>query len=106
GRPTLESLISVGGDDPPPPRSPGKTIMLTSGTTGTPKGAVRNVKARSLAPMAIEGLLELGRLKPTPRSGEPFLVAPPLFHLYGQIGFFAAFGLGSPIVIRRRFDPE
>ncbi len=106
GLPTLAALIAAGGSEPPAPGAPGKTIMLTSGTTGTPKGAVRTVSVRALAPLALGGLLELGRLKPTPRSGEPFLVAPPLFHLYGQIGFTVAFGLGSPIVIRRRFDPE
>jgi acyl-CoA synthetase (AMP-forming)/AMP-acid ligase II/short-subunit dehydrogenase len=106
GRPTISALVAAGGSEPPDPASPGKTIMLTSGTTGTPKGAVRNVGARALVPLAFGGLLELGRLKPTPRSGEPFLVGPPLFHLYGQIAFTAAFALGSPIVIRRRFDPE
>jgi acyl-CoA synthetase (AMP-forming)/AMP-acid ligase II len=106
GRPTLEGLISVGADDPPSPHSSGRMIMLTSGTTGTPKGAHRSIPARSVAPLALAGLLDLGRLKPTPRSGEPFLVAPPLFHLYGLIGLTAAFVMGSPIVIRRRFEPE
>jgi acyl-CoA synthetase (AMP-forming)/AMP-acid ligase II len=106
GGPTIEALISLGGEEAPPPPSHGRVVMLTSGTTGTPKGAVRKVRARSLAPLAVAGLLELARVKPTPRSGEPFVVAPPLFHLYGLIGLMAAFGLGSPIVIRRRFDPE
>jgi acyl-CoA synthetase (AMP-forming)/AMP-acid ligase II len=57
-------------------------------------------------PLALAGLLDIGRIKPTPRSGEPVVVAPPLFHLYGQIGLAIGFGLGSPIVIRRRFDAE
>ncbi len=34
------------------------------------------------------------------------MVAPPLFHLYGMIGMGLGFGLGSPMVLRRRFDPE
>jgi acyl-CoA synthetase (AMP-forming)/AMP-acid ligase II/NAD(P)-dependent dehydrogenase (short-subunit alcohol dehydrogenase family) len=106
GRPTLEALISVGADTAPPPPSPGRTIMMTSGTTGTPKGAVRTVRASALLPLALSGFLELARFKPTPRSGGPIAVCPPLFHLYGQIGLFAGFGLGSPIVIRRRFDPQ
>ena len=80
--------------------------MLTSGTTGTPKGAIRTVKARAGIQLALGGFLELARLKPTPRSGEPVLVAPPLFHLYGMIGLGISFGLGSPMVIRRRFNPE
>jgi acyl-CoA synthetase (AMP-forming)/AMP-acid ligase II len=80
--------------------------MLTSGTTGTPKGAVRTIRPWSLAPLALGALLDLGRIDPAPRAGEPIVVAPPLFHLYGLIGMMAAFGFGSPIVIRRRFDPE
>jgi acyl-CoA synthetase (AMP-forming)/AMP-acid ligase II/NAD(P)-dependent dehydrogenase (short-subunit alcohol dehydrogenase family) len=106
GRPTLEALISVGADEAPTPSSPGRTIMMTSGTTGTPKGAVRTLRASALLPLALSGFLELARFKPTPRSGGPIVVSPPLFHLYGQIGLFAGFGLGSPIVIRRRFDPQ
>jgi len=106
GRPTIDALIELGAADAPAPRTHGRVVMLTSGTTGTPKGAVRTVRPRSLAPLAIAGLLDLARIKPAPRSGEPFLVAPPLFHLYGQIGMMAAFAFGSPIVIRRRFEPE
>src|SRR5437763_3426726 len=34
------------------------------------------------------------------------VVAPPLCRLYGLAATMAGFGLGSPIVIRRRFDPE
>ncbi len=105
-RPTIESLIAVGIDDAPPPRQSGRTILLTSGTTGTPKGAHRNVRASALIPLALAGLLDLGRIRRGPRSGEPLVLAPPLFHLYGMIGMMAGFGLGSAIVIRRRFDPE
>jgi acyl-CoA synthetase (AMP-forming)/AMP-acid ligase II len=80
--------------------------MLTSGTTGTPKGATRTVRARALAALALPGFLELARFKPTPRSGSTIVLCPPLFHLYGQIGLFTGFGLGSPIAIRRRFEAE
>jgi len=106
GRPTLAALISAASGDAPPPARHGRLIALTSGTTGTPKGATRSVRARSLAPLAVAGLLDLARLKPAPRSGEPIVVAPPLFHLFGMIGFSAGFGMGSTIVLRRRFDPE
>jgi acyl-CoA synthetase (AMP-forming)/AMP-acid ligase II/NAD(P)-dependent dehydrogenase (short-subunit alcohol dehydrogenase family) len=106
GRATLAALISLAGDQAPAPRTAGRIVMLTSGTTGVPKGATRSVRARSLVPLALAGLLDLARIKPTPRSGEPLIVAPPLFHLYGLIGLMAGFGLGSPIVITRRFSPE
>jgi acyl-CoA synthetase (AMP-forming)/AMP-acid ligase II len=90
----------------PPPRSHGRVTMLTSGTTGTPKGAMRELRARSLVPLILAGVVDLGRIRNAPASGDPFVVAPPLFHLYGLVGMTAAFGLGSPIVIRRRFDAE
>jgi acyl-CoA synthetase (AMP-forming)/AMP-acid ligase II/NAD(P)-dependent dehydrogenase (short-subunit alcohol dehydrogenase family) len=105
-RPTIDALIDVDAEDPPPPPAHGRMITLTSGTTGTPKGATRTVKARSFFPLAAAGLLDLARIKPAPRAGEPIVLPPPLFHLYGMIGMGLGFGLGSPIVIRRRFDPE
>ena len=105
-RPTLDALISLGADEPPPPSSHGRLITLTSGTTGTPKGAVRSLRARSLLPLTVSSMLDLSRIRRVPRSGDPFLVAPPLFHLFGLIGSMAAFAMGSPIVIRRRFEPE
>jgi acyl-CoA synthetase (AMP-forming)/AMP-acid ligase II/NAD(P)-dependent dehydrogenase (short-subunit alcohol dehydrogenase family) len=104
--PTLDALIELGGDAATTPREPGRIILLTSGTTGTPKGATRSVPARALAPLALAGLLDLSRFKPTPRSGEPIVVAPPLFHMYGTLALMGGFALGSPIVITRRFKPE
>ena len=105
-RPTLAQLIALGAPAAPPPREPGRVILLTSGTTGTPKGANRSVTAAGVAALAVGGLIDLGRVKPAPKAGEPVVVCPPLFHLYGMIGLSLAFGLGAPIVIRRRFEPE
>ncbi len=111
-RPTIDGLIagvrSSGGAIPgtPAPPEPGRIIALTSGTTGTPKGATRTISPLAMAPVALAGLLDLGRIKPVPRSGEPIVVAPPLFHLFGYIGMMGAFAFGSPMVLRRRFDAE
>jgi acyl-CoA synthetase (AMP-forming)/AMP-acid ligase II len=105
-RPTIESLIELGAAPAPAPESSGRIVMLTSGTTGTPKGAHRTISPTAVPALAVAGLLDLARIKPTPRSGEPLLVAPPLFHLYGLIGLMLGAGMGSPIVIRRRFDAE
>ncbi len=108
--PTLAALIASGGRGEhgvaPAPGRHGSVTMLTSGTTGTPKGAKRSIGPRSLVPLMLGGASDLGRIRSAPRSGDPFVVAPPLFHLYGLIGLTAAFSLGAPIVIRRRFDPE
>ena len=105
-RPTIDSLVAVGASDAPAPASYGRIVMLTSGTTGTPKGAARTINPRSLAPLALASLLDLARIRPAPRAGEPIVVPPPLFHLYGQVGFGLGCGLGSAILLRRRFDPE
>ncbi len=73
--------------------------MLTSGTTGTPKGAPRT-QPRSLA--AVGALLS----KVPFRSEETTYVAAPLFHALGFAHAAVAVGLGSTLVIRRRFEPQ
>jgi fatty-acyl-CoA synthase len=40
------------------------------------------------------------------RRGEPVLVAPPLFHGFGLGIASVATGIGAPLVLQRRFDPE
>ncbi len=74
-------------------------VMLTSGTTGTPKGA-RYSKPADLG--AALGLLE--RLPV--RSGDVFIVAPPLFHAWGLAQMSIAISLGATMAMRPRFDPE
>src|SRR5215218_664930 len=98
--PTLESLIERG--DPAgviPPSEPGKAVILTSGTTGTPKGASRS-QPKSLDPVA--ALLSRIPLK----AREKTMIAAPLFHAWGFAHFTLALGLSSTIVLRRKFDPE
>ena len=97
---TLEALIE-GGDrsEVVPPGEPGKAIILTSGTTGTPKGASRS-QPKSLDPAA--ALLSKIPLK----AREKTMIAAPLFHAWGFAHFTLGMGLSSTIVIRRKFDPE
>ena len=98
--PTLESLISTGNPaEPPRPAGPGTVIILTSGTTGTPKGANRG-QPRSLAPVAAI----LSRIPF--RSREVTYMAPPVYHAWGLGISTLTLGLGSTLVMRRRFDPE
>jgi acyl-CoA synthetase (AMP-forming)/AMP-acid ligase II len=104
GRPdvddSLEHLIRRGDpSDPVPPSEPGRTVILTSGTTGTPKGASRQ-SPTSLDPAA--ALLSKIPL----HAGEVTMIAAPLFHAWGFAHFVLAMGLGSTIVLRRKFDPE
>jgi len=97
---TLEQRMDGGdGSDLPAPSTPGKAIILTSGTTGTPKGASR-AQPRSLDPAA--ALLDVIPL----RARERTLIAAPLFHAWGFAHFTLGMALSSTLVLRRRFDPE
>ncbi|UFS98553.1 acyl-CoA synthetase [Nocardia huaxiensis] len=99
GADTLGALIVSAPVTPPP--APGvvpKVVLLTSGTTGTPKGATRP-EPRSLSP--IGALLDRVPF----RSGEVTVVAVPMFHTLGFAHLALAVALGSTLVVRRRFDP-
>jgi acyl-CoA synthetase (AMP-forming)/AMP-acid ligase II len=97
---SLESLIE-GGDTGAPPRAgrPPKIVILTSGTTGTPKGAPRD-EPKSLG--IIGGLLS----KVPFRARETTELAVPMFHALGFAGMALGLALGSTLVVRRHFDPE
>jgi fatty-acyl-CoA synthase len=82
-------------------RRAGRIVLLTSGTTGAPKGAPRSISAVALASVGVSALDSM-RL----RSGEPVLVAPPFFHGFGLAGLGTALALGSPVVSMRRFDAQ
>jgi fatty-acyl-CoA synthase len=100
GDPLLEDLIARGDtSDLVPPAEKGRVVILTSGTTGTPKGANRS-QPKSLLPAA--GLLSKIPL----RSEEPWMVAAPMFHSWGFAHFTLGMALGAQLVLRRRFDPE
>jgi acyl-coenzyme A synthetase/AMP-(fatty) acid ligase len=97
--PTLAALIDAGATaDLPAPGHASRIIILTSGTTGTPKGAPRS-EAGIDAAVALLSRLPL-------RSGWRTHVAAPLFHTWGWAHFALSMLLGSTLVLRRRFDPE
>ena len=96
---TLADLISRSKAGPPPKASAhSKIIILTSGTTGTPKGANRS-SPPSLAPIG-------GVLSHVPfKSGEVTSLPAPMFHALGFLHATIAMMLGSTLVLRRRFKP-
>jgi fatty-acyl-CoA synthase len=97
--PSLQQLIATRVDTPlPPPAVAGRAIILTSGTTGTPKGANRPAPS-SMGPMA--ALISAIPL----RARETTVIAAPLFHAWGFAHVLLATALSSTIVLRRRFDP-
>ena len=81
-------------------RSRGRVVILTSGTTGAPKGAARTPTFRALAGPLTTILSELPL-----RACDRLLVAPPLFHGFGLAYLALALFLGATLVVRRRFDP-
>src|SRR4029453_17534609 len=82
-----------------PPAREGRAIILTSGTSGTPKGASRG-NPQSMDPAV--ALLSRIPLK----TRQVTHVAAPLFHSWGFAHFTIGLLLGSTYVLRRKFDPE
>jgi acyl-CoA synthetase (AMP-forming)/AMP-acid ligase II len=97
--PKLDDLIESGDPGAPvPPGREGRQTILTSGTTGTPKGASRGSPGLDAA-VAILGAIPL-------RGREKVLIAPPLFHQWGFAHFGLAMLTASTMVLRRKFDPQ
>jgi Acyl-CoA synthetases (AMP-forming)/AMP-acid ligases II len=97
-RPTLDDLANSGDPrDPPRPIRIGRTIILTSGTTGTPKGAPREQRSGVGPALALLSAIPM-------RSGDVNVIAAPLFHSWGFGHLTLGLLLGSTAVLRRRFD--
>jgi fatty-acyl-CoA synthase len=98
GGETLERLVSAHdeGDLQPPDRH-ARIVILTSGTTGAPKGAPRKEAG-------IDAAVSLLSRMPL-RAGWRTHIAAPLFHTWGFAHLALAMLLGSTVVLRRTFDP-
>ncbi len=97
---TTDDLIEQADDAPlSPPQETGRFVILTSGTTGTPKGAQR------AAPDTLSPLAAMFSRIPL-RAGERTVIAAPLFHSWGFAHFVLGLSLNSTYVLQRKFDPE
>lgn len=96
---TVEKLITeYAGREPRRAKEKSRVILLTSGTTGTPRGA----KHSGGGPEVLKAILDR-----TPwRAEEPVVVVAPMFHAWGfsQLAFAAS--MACTIITRRKFDPE
>jgi acyl-CoA synthetase (AMP-forming)/AMP-acid ligase II/uncharacterized membrane protein len=98
--PTLDDLIAAGDpSDVVPPEREGRATILTSGTTGSPKGASR------ANPQSLDPVVALLSKIPV-RARQTTHIAAPLFHSWGFAHFSLGLILGSTYVLRRKFDPE
>ncbi|MET4168653.1 MULTISPECIES: AMP-binding protein [Gordonia] len=96
---TVDGLIGANsGTRPGRPARAGRIVLLTSGTTGTPKGARRggSTDVASLAAM-------LDRIPW--RAGESTVIAAPIFHAWGFGQVAIAATMTCTMIMRRRFDP-
>ncbi len=98
--PTIDELIE-GADsgDLRPPAEKGRVVILTSGTTGSPKGASRK------QPDTLEPAAALFSMIPL-KARQTTVIAAPLFHSWGYAHFTLGLALSSTLVLRRKFDPE
>ncbi|MGV9803536.1 acyl-CoA ligase FadD12 [Mycobacterium sp. NPDC003449] len=96
---SVDGLVGeFAGRQPERAADKGRVILLTSGTTGTPKGA----RHSGGGPEVLKSILDR-----TPwRAEEPVVIAAPMFHAWGfsQLAFAAS--MACTIITRRRFDPE
>lgn len=95
---SLDALAADGVSTAPPrPAQHTSVIVLTSGTTGTPKGA-RREEPKSLLPFG-------GLFGKVPfRSAEVMECCAPMFHALGFAMAMLGIALGDTLVLRRRFD--
>lgn len=107
GATTFDELAAPGRADPPAaPTSHSDVVILSSGTTGTPKGAKRSIDRSSVKGDAKKGS-PLGIVARIPlRARATTLISAPLFHSWGLSHFMVAGLMSSPMVLRERFDAE
>lgn len=96
---TMDGLIA----HTPPPRgfrcsSTGRLIVLTSGTTGAPKGA------RRPTPSGFGPLTSIIDRIPL-EVGERIHIAAPIFHTWGLAALQLGLAMRATLVLQRKFDP-
>ena len=99
---TTEKLSAIatepGPGAPAKPEHTSRQVILTSGTTGAPRGAARSGAG-------IEDLVSFLSRIPL-KANEVTVIPSPVFHAWGLGHLSLAMVMGSTVVLRRRFDPK
>jgi acyl-CoA synthetase (AMP-forming)/AMP-acid ligase II len=82
-----------------PSRHVGRQVILTSGTTGRPKGAARGSVS------GVDSLTPLLEVVPI-RARDTVVIAAPLFHAWGLVHLGVGLAMSSTAVVQAQFDPE
>jgi acyl-CoA synthetase (AMP-forming)/AMP-acid ligase II len=98
---TIDDLVAATEPEPLVAERAGRVIILTSGTTGTPKGAQHDLSIGAVIPAALTHLVRVPL-----RSGEPIVIGPPLFHVLGLAYLMSGLALGLPVVLHRKFEAK
>ncbi len=96
---TMLEAMTQSGSVGPPARA-GKVVILTSGTTGRPKGAARTSDEGDIE--AVAAVVERIPL----RLGDTQVIAAPMFHSWGLSHLLLGLSRSATNVVARRFDPE
>jgi fatty-acyl-CoA synthase len=99
---TSEALSEIASEPGPAaawrPKHTSRQVIMTSGTTGAPRGAARSGGG-------VEDAVSFLSRIPL-RAQETTVIAAPVFHAWGLGHLSMAMVLGSTVVLHRRFDPE
>ena len=97
----LEKLVAAHpGQQPERTGRKGRMILLTSGTTGSPKGAKQSGGGAGIG--TLKAILDR-----TPwRAEETIVIVAPMFHAWGFSQLIFAASMACTVVTRRKFDPE
>ncbi|EJO91234.1 acyl-CoA synthetase [Mycobacterium colombiense CECT 3035] len=95
------ATVGTDGGARPDVATPGRIVLLTSGTTGKPKGVPRTPQMRSAVGVWVT-ILDRTRL----RTGSRVSVAMPMFHGLGLGMLMLTTALGGTVLTRREFDAE
>jgi acyl-CoA synthetase (AMP-forming)/AMP-acid ligase II len=103
GADDLATLLATAATDAPPkPERQGRQVILTSGTTGTPKGASRSKESLGAGLVAATAIFQRVPF----RTGDIHAVPAPMFHSLGNAALLAGATMSHTLVMSRRFDPE